>query len=106
MADKEITFSSGGYRLVGAVGVPHGIEAGEKRPAFIVLHGFGGNMKSSSLQPIDRLLQDLGYITLKFDRRGCGRSEGDRGYLICLEHVEDIRNAASVLEQHPGVDTS
>ena len=106
MADTEISFQSGEYRLIGAVGVPDGTKADEKRAAFIVLHGFGGNMKSSSLQPVDRLLQDLGYVTLKFDRRGCGRSEGDRGYLICLEHVEDIRNAVSVLEDHPNVDAS
>ena len=104
MPETEITFMSGPFRLMGAVDVPDGIRPGERRPAFIVLHGFGGSMKSSSLAPVAALLHELGYITLRFDRRGCGRSEGDPGYLICLEHVEDIRNAISVLERRPDVD--
>jgi len=27
----------------------------------------------------------LGYVTLRFDMRGCGESEGERGRVICLE---------------------
>ena len=104
MPVTEITFMSGPFRLVGAIHSPDGLRPGERRPAFIVLHGFGGSMESSSLAPIATLLHELGYITFRFDRRGCGRSEGDPGYLICLEHVEDIRNAISVLERCPDVD--
>ena len=91
---------------MGAIGTPQNLAAGERRPAMILLHGFGGSMKSSSLAPVSNLLADLGYVTLKFDRRGCGRSEGERGYLICLEHVEDIRSAISFLETQPFVDPS
>jgi hypothetical protein len=104
MPETEISFKSGPYSLVGAIHAPDGLAAGERRPAFVVLHGFGGSMKSSSLAPVAELLQTLGYVTLRFDRRGCGRSEGDRGYLICPEHMEDTRSAVSVLERHPRVD--
>ena len=36
--------------------------------------------------------------------RGCGDSEGERGRVICLEQVEDTRNALTFLAQHPAVD--
>ena len=41
---------------------------------------------------------------LRFDMRGCGASEGERGRVICLEQVEDTRNALTWLAQQPGVD--
>src|SRR5262245_62892472 len=36
--------------------------------------------------------------------RGCGDSEGEFGRVICLEQVEDTRNALTWLAQHPSVD--
>jgi pimeloyl-ACP methyl ester carboxylesterase len=50
------------------------------------------------------VLNDFGYVTLRFDMRGCGDSEGERGRVICLEQVEDTRNALTYLAQHPAVD--
>jgi pimeloyl-ACP methyl ester carboxylesterase len=104
MPETEFTFRSGPFRLAAELHVPDDLAPGERRPAFIILHGFGGSMKSSSLAPVATLLQDHGYVTLRFDRRGCGHSEGEPGYLICLEHVEDIRNAITAIEHRPEVD--
>ena len=50
------------------------------------------------------MLSELGYVTLRFDMRGCGDSEGEFGRVICLEQVEDTRNALTFLAQHPAVD--
>ena len=50
------------------------------------------------------MLNELGYVTLGFDMRGCGYSEGERGNPICLEQVEDTRNALAFLARHPAVD--
>src|SRR5262249_5905656 len=36
--------------------------------------------------------------------RGCGDSEGEFGRVICLEQVEDTRNALTLLASHPAVD--
>ncbi len=36
--------------------------------------------------------------------RGCGDSEGEFGRVICLEQVEDTRNALTFLAKHPAVD--
>jgi hypothetical protein len=99
-----VSIPSAGLRLHGAVGVPDGLKAGEKRAAFLVLHGFGGNSESqNTLQPT-RVLGEFGYVTLRFDMRGCGKSEGEFGRIICLEQVEDLGNALDFLSHHPAVD--
>jgi alpha-beta hydrolase superfamily lysophospholipase len=45
----------------------------------------------------------MGYVAFRFDFRGCGQSEGERGRIICLEEVEDARNALSFLAGRPEV---
>jgi dipeptidyl aminopeptidase/acylaminoacyl peptidase len=50
------------------------------------------------------LLGALGYVTLRFDMRGCGDSEGEKGRIICLDQVADTRSAIGFLAQHPNVD--
>ena len=47
-----------------------------------------------------KMLESLGYITLRFDMRGCGESEGERGRVICLDQVSDTRNALTFLSTH------
>ena len=53
------------------------MKAGEKRPAFLVLHGFGSNKNSGNVNAPTRVLNSLGYVTLGFDMRGCGNSGGE-----------------------------
>ena len=84
MSDTKITFQSMGRKLSGAVRVPEGVKPGEKRPAFIVMHGFGSNSSSSNVLEPCKMFEKLGYVTLRFDMPGCGESEGERGNLICL----------------------
>jgi uncharacterized protein len=50
------------------------------------------------------VLNEFGYVTLRFDMRGCGKSEGEFGRVICLEQVEDLGNALDFLASHPAVD--
>ena len=41
---EPVTFeSAGGLRLSGVIHVPNDLRPGERRPGFIVLHGFGSN---------------------------------------------------------------
>jgi dipeptidyl aminopeptidase/acylaminoacyl peptidase len=103
MPEESVTFPSAGLKLSGTVRVPDDVKAGERRPAFLVLHGFGSNKTSGNVQGPMRVLNSLGYVTLGFDMRGCGESEGERGRLICLEQVEDTRNALTFLQTHPAV---
>jgi pimeloyl-ACP methyl ester carboxylesterase len=91
-------------RLSATVRVPDDVRPGERRSAFLVLHGFGSNKDSSNVMAPTRVLNELGYVTLRFSMRGCGDSEGESGRVICLEQVEDTRNALTWLARHPAVD--
>src|SRR5215510_570975 len=106
MTEEAVTFSSVGLKLSGVVHVPCGLKPSERRAAFLVLHGFGSNKTSSNTMQPTNVLSDLGYVVLRFDMRGCGESEGEFGRVICLEQVEDTRNASSVLAHHPAVENA
>ena len=96
MAEESVTFQSAGLKLSGNVRVPDGVKAGEKRGAFLVLHGFGSNKDSSNVMAPTKVLNELGYVTLRFSMRGCGDSEGEFGRVICLEQVEDSAQCALI----------
>jgi uncharacterized protein len=103
MAEQRISFVSQGRKLVGDVSVPEGIGAHERRPAFIVLHGFGSTRNAGNVLKPCAMLGKLGYVTLRFDMPGCGESEGEKGRLICLEQVQATSDALTMLAQHPNV---
>ena len=106
MKEQVVNFKSAGLRLHGVLGVPEDLPALERRAAFLVLHGFGSNSESSNVLAPTRVLNQFGYVTLRFDMRGCGKSEGEFGRVICLEQVEDLGNALDFLAAHPAVDPS
>jgi len=101
---ETLTFMSDGLKLSAAISLPEGLAPGEKRPAFIILHGFGSTKKAGNVVTPAAMLNRLGYVAMRFDMRGCGESEGEHGRLICLEQVSDTRNAMTLLQGHPNVD--
>jgi pimeloyl-ACP methyl ester carboxylesterase len=104
MNEDVVSIPSAGLRLHGALGIPAGSQGPERRAAFLVLHGFGSNCESPSVIQPARVLSEFGYVTLRFDMRGCGKSEGEFGRVICLEQVEDLGNALDFLARHPAVN--
>jgi hypothetical protein len=102
--EQRITFPSAGLELAGILHLPSDLKPGERRAAIIALHGFGGTMQGPGGNNPAQLFCDMGYVALRFDFRGCGQSPGERGRLICLEEVEDARNALSFLATRPEVD--
>src|SRR6266850_1055667 len=100
--EERVTFPSGGLKLSGILHTPEG--SGERRAGFLVLHGFGSNKDSGNSRVVSKTLTEFGYAALRFDFRGCGESEGPRGRTICLEQVEDTRNALSFMAARPEVD--
>ncbi|MGE5539595.1 MAG: alpha/beta hydrolase [Gemmatimonas sp.] len=104
--EERIVIHSDGLKLAGIVRRPSGMRAGERRPAFLVLHGFGSNKDAGNVTGPCALLDELGYITLRFDMRGCGESEGERGRLICLEQVADTRAALCAMAARSDVDAA
>jgi dipeptidyl aminopeptidase/acylaminoacyl peptidase len=101
-----VQFDSGGFKLAGLLHVPPDLAAGQRRAAVVVLHGFGSNKDGGISMATSQLFASLGYITLRFDMRGCGQSQGPRGKVICLEQVADTQAALDFLQSRPEVDAS
>jgi pimeloyl-ACP methyl ester carboxylesterase len=104
MPEERVSFTSKGLKLSGIVRVPQGVKNGERRPAFIVLHGFGSRMTAENVMKPCAMFEELGYVTLRFDMPGCGESEGEKGLLLCLDQVQATSDALTVLAEHPSVD--
>lgn len=68
-----------------------------------MMHGFGAN-KSGGPEWVCSQFERWGYVGLRFDYRGCGESEGERGRVIPMEEVSDARNAVTYLATRAQVD--
>src|SRR5689334_5863042 len=101
---SKITFQSDGLDLAGIVHVPDGLGAGERRPAFLVVHGFGGNKDGRGQIVIAEQLTAWGYVVMRFDFRGCGASGGEHARILCLDQVQDTSNAVTYMASRPEVN--
>jgi uncharacterized protein len=101
--ETKVTFDSAGLKLSGVLHTPVDLKAGQRRPAFLVLHGFGGSKSGQGQSLIANQLAGWGYIVMRFDFRGCGESEGERGWILCLDQVADTSNALSYMARRPYV---
>ncbi|MDH3753410.1 MAG: alpha/beta fold hydrolase [Acidimicrobiia bacterium] len=78
----ELRFDSDGFELVGHLARPERRSVG-RLPGLVICHGFpsGAAGPSSSvtgyLALADRIAQDLGWVVLAVNYRGCGGSEGN-----------------------------
>ena len=102
--EEKVSFQSDGLKIAGLIDTPLDYKAAERRPAFIVLHGFGGNKDGSGQAVVAKQFAQWGYVTLRIDFRGCGESEGEHGRIICLDQVADARNALSYLATRSEID--
>ena len=102
--ETEISFVSDGIELAGNLHIPDGYKPGDKLPAFVVLHGFIGSKDDSHAEIMSRMMTDWGYAALRFDFRGCGKSGGKRGYVLCHDQVADAKNALNWLSQRTEID--
>jgi fermentation-respiration switch protein FrsA (DUF1100 family) len=102
--ETKVTIQSDGIDLVGSLHIPDDLKPGEKRPAFIATHGFGGSRIDGSMAAVAPQLCEWGYPTLRFDSRGCGESGGERGRIIPMDQVGDLGNVLKWMAQQDGVD--
>src|SRR5512145_404096 len=102
--EEKVTFQSDGLKLSAIVRAPDDLRPGDRRPALVVLHGFGGNKDGHGQTVVAKQFGEWGYVTMRIDFRGCGASEGEHGRIICLDQVADARNAISYLATRPEVD--
>jgi fermentation-respiration switch protein FrsA (DUF1100 family) len=101
---EPVTFLSDGLKLSGVVHLPPDLALAERRPAFLVLHGFGGSKEGGGSIALCERLAGWGYVALRFDFRGCGESEGEHGWIICLDQVSDTKNAVTYMASRPDID--
>jgi alpha-beta hydrolase superfamily lysophospholipase len=102
--EQRITFTSAGTTLAGVIHTPAGAKAGERRPAVVICHGFGGHKDGPQQLWTATKLAEWGYVALRFDFRGCGESGGRRGWVIAQEQVDDVKEAVSYMQSRGDVD--
>ncbi len=103
MKREDVAFYSEGCRLSGHLYLPDDRKEGERRPAVVLANGFTG-VKELILPDYAERFAGHGWVALAFDYRGFGTSEGQRGRLLALEQVEDIRNAVTYARTRSEVD--
>lgn len=102
-SEEDVVFYCDGLQIAATVHVPAGREARGRYPAIVVCNGFGAS-KDLVVPDIARALCEDGYVVLRFDYRGFGRSAGQRNRLIPQEQVDDTRAALSYLSTLEYVD--
>lgn len=100
---KDITFYSEGSKIAGHLYLPEKADENNKVPAVVLCHGFAG-IKELLLPVFAEKFAKQGYASLVFDYRGFGESEGERGRLVPVEQVRDIRNALTYMQTVAEVD--
>lgn len=108
--EEKVTVS-GKYALKGTMTIPAGDEG--KYPAVLIISGSGkitrdGNAGKKINFNIYRELAEsiakLGFVTLRYDKRGVGESEGNYLETGLWDLVDDVRANIGFLKSHPTVD--
>ena len=102
----QVTFQSDGLDLAGILHLPDELRPTERRPCFIVLHGFGTNKNGTTPRKVSEVLEEMGYVVLRFDARGCGESGGEPAFILCQDQVRDTHNAVTFLHTVDQVNPS
>src|SRR4051812_19362227 len=93
MAEQRVTFMSKGLTLAGAVKVPDGVKPGERRPAFILVQGFGRRMIGENVPAALAKFGPLRFHPNRFELPGWGGGGGEKGLLLCLDQVQATSDA-------------
>ena len=101
---RDITFKSAGLDLVGWLCVPKAMQAGEKRPAIVMAHGWSA-VKEMYLDDFAAKFANGGFVVTVFDYRNFGSSQGEpRGHIDPHMQHEDYKNAITWTMMQPMVD--
>lgn len=103
---RDVTFTSQGLRCAGWLYVPDDLPAGQKLPAIVMANALS-SVKEIYLSNYAERFLAAGFVTLVFDYRYFGASEGEpRGQMFPYEQQEDIRNAITWISDQPEVDSN
>lgn len=109
---EEQVSINGEVVIKGTLAIPH-IE-NKKLAAILIVNGSNsvdrnGNIKILKIKvniykELAHFAARLGFVTLRYDKRGVGESEGDKYSKGVTELVDDIINNIKFLQNHPKVD--
>jgi hypothetical protein len=103
VSTTPVTFYSWGARCSGVLWRPGVQDTAGPHPAIVLANGFRG-VKEWILPEYAELFAEAGFVTLTFDYRGFGSSEGTRGMIVPHDQVEDVRSAVTFVAGQDGVD--
>ncbi len=98
-----VSYINQGDKIVAHLYLPNDYVAGEKRPA-IVLNPPATGVKEQTIGVYAEALSKKGFITLAFDPRGFGDSEGIRQLQDPYRMADDISKSVSFLQTLEAVD--
>jgi len=101
---RDIVFPSGDITLSGTVRIPR--QKNDKLPCVLLAAGDGPHDSGNAglYADISRMLVENGYIVLRFDKRGMGRSQGKRSAFSVSGEIQDTESALDFLLNYEGVD--
>lgn len=103
---QPITYRLHGLKISANVYLPAGYDVAKSYPALVVAHPNGG-VKEQVAGLYSQRMAEAGYICLAFDAAYQGASEGEpRNTDKPAHRIDDIRRAADILLQYPGVDAN
>ena len=104
MQKKEVNFNSEGANLMGDLYLPPNFDETKTYPALVV-SGSWTTVKEQMAGLYAKKFTEEGFITLAFDFRNFGESEGEPRFYESPELKKvDIKNAISFLEKHSNVN--
>jgi len=103
VTEKKVTFDSDGKKIAGLLFTPDGISAGEKLPGMVITRPASG-VKEQTASLYARKFAGKGYVTLAFDPKGYGESEGVPQMEDPFSIISDNKNAYTYLASLPEVD--
>ena len=104
MRQSAISFKTKGLTFEGVVAQPEGDV--RSLPAVVICHPhplFGGNMDNNVVLAVSYSLVEQGFITLRFNFRGVGNSEGEHSKGEQESH--EVLAALELMKAWPGVDS-
>ncbi|MGK7872361.1 MAG: alpha/beta hydrolase family protein [Xenococcaceae cyanobacterium] len=117
--EREEFFKANGARIYGTLTLPNQVE---KPPACLFIGGSfpqtrDGNIDNSKTDwfptPLPernlfrdeaKILEQIGMATFRYDKRGCGKSEGDFNTTTLFDLVDDARMALQWMRSLPEID--
>ncbi|HSX00012.1 MAG TPA: alpha/beta fold hydrolase [Patescibacteria group bacterium] len=109
MTEHEVEFTSDNYTLAGTFVSP---AESKPLPAVLMLPGSGQTNRDDNAQKLAinvfpqmaEALSNLGFASLRYDKRGAGASQGDYWRSGFTDRITDARGAVEWLRSQPNVD--